>query len=156
MIIDNFNYKTILPTLRATGKPLCAIQHELVFTINDVVLHYMAADHYLTNIKTFNAEIFSILGINKMDFCRNVYGYEPMACDFPECRVNATECIYNITEALFDACVAVNVPVEKIELTSITTDFLKGVPKEDNSKPKIKGSKVKHKFIDVDFPDIPF
>lgn len=123
-IINNSNYASILATIRKHGFDVRELNLELHFTVDDVELEYGVEHAYLFNRHGTNDRIFSVLKLNKMSFCRDIYGYEPPKCDFPECRTNTKECLINIIEALFKECCNASKPVKKLDLISIKTSFV--------------------------------
>lgn len=72
------------------------------FYINNIQLKYYVQSNHLTNTKNwYNAEIFSILGIKKDDFCKRHYGYPPYEAAWPACKSGDFAALTRVVRALY-------------------------------------------------------
>lgn len=130
MEINNDNYAQALDECYKTGRSLYDLAVTIKFDVNGSIFVYCPQERFLNNAFGSNAAIFKALGLDKVDFCKKIYGHVPTDGDFPESRKFHKDCVYNVTRALFNECVGINKAVEKIPLTSINTDFIKEVPEK--------------------------
>ena len=91
----------------------------VIFNVNNNEYRYYVAHAYLSNLYSYNDEIFKELQINKWEFCRKIYDYIPTnfnradrstSRSFPECRYNDYTALTKITVELFRLCEKINTP----------------------------------------------
>ena len=92
----------IYQTLEELGNNTLNLNDTVYFYINSRQLKYCVQSDHLTNaFKCDNKEIFSILGINKEDFCRWHYGYTPYGGDWPSCKAGDLTALTRVVKALY-------------------------------------------------------
>ncbi len=89
-------------TLKELGNNTLQLSDVIYFYINNRQLKYSVQSNYLSNeLKTDNAEIFTILNINKSDFCRLYYGYNHGGGNWPTCRQRDFAALTRVVRALY-------------------------------------------------------
>ena len=63
---------------------------------------YEVCDSYLHHVEGINDAIFSDLGLNKMDFCKEHYGYSVSTGCWPDYKYSDYEAAKRVIDALFD------------------------------------------------------
>lgn len=161
MEINNDNYAQALDECYKTGKSLRDLDVTIKFDVNGSIFVYRPEERYLSNLFGSNVAIFKALGLDEVNFCEKIYGHTPSDGSFPESRKFHKDCVYNITRALFNECIGINKNVEKIPLTSISTDFITEMPKKqavESFKNVIKRIEAEQRAAPryMMHPDIPF
>ena len=83
---------------------------EVIFTIKDTDYIYTVDTEYLSIQGLFrNDKIFEDLGLNKINFCSDCYGYDPYDGDWPESKYNDFAALTRAVESLFPYCDEVTV-----------------------------------------------
>lgn len=89
-------------TLEGLGNNTLQLGDTIYFYINGKQLKYsVQSDHLCNMFRCNNAEIFSILGIKKEDFCRWHYGYEPNGGEWPSCKIGDFAALTRIVKLLY-------------------------------------------------------
>lgn len=92
----------IYQSLRELGNNTLNYDDVVYFYVDDKQLKYYIQPNYLSNaLKCDNAEIFSILGINKSDFCNTFYGYHNHGGDWPTCKLEDFAALTRVVQALY-------------------------------------------------------
>ena len=92
----------IYHTLEELGNNTLSCGDIVYFYVNNRHLKYsVQSDHLCNMFRCDNAEIFSILGIKKDDFCRWHYGYEHNGGDWPSCKVGDFAALTRAVKVLY-------------------------------------------------------
>lgn len=122
MIINNENYKDILPTLSEFD-----FEDEIIFTVDEAEFHYYPVNSQFLNYKGFgdNDIIFRTLEIDPYDFCAKSYGSRPYHGIFPEVPNDDPRKLVQVTYDLFEECKKrCSPPVKRIELSDLSINLL--------------------------------
>lgn len=142
MLITADNYKEVIRYRKLHNQSLYGAEDRVLFQVNDDKYEYCCASSYLSSRRGLNDIIFDVLGLDKVEFCTKVYGHKPGSGTFPVCRINSTECMYNIVEALMEECIKMTHPIKKVDLQDLSLPLLNGIklPKEKSRfiKPNLK------------------
>lgn len=89
-------------TLEGLGNNTLQLGDNIYFYINGKQLKYsVQSDHLCNMFKCDNAEIFSILDIEKDDFCRWYYGYNPYGGNWPSCKIGDFAALTRVVKVLY-------------------------------------------------------
>lgn len=120
---------------------------EVIFTIKDTDYIYTVYTEYLNSQGLFrNDKIFEDLGLNKINFCSDCYGYDPYDGDWPESKFNDFTALTRVVEALFPYCDKVTV-----DRNIVYSKSEKSIPKEPESSISSFNSESP---INIDFESI--
>ena len=120
---------------------------EVVFTIKDTDYIYTVCTEYLSIQGSFrNDKIFKDLGLNKINFCSDCYGYNPYDGDWPESRSGDFAALTRLVEALFPYCDKVIVDGKIVYSKSEKTIFKEPESSISSSNPESP--------INIDFESI--
>lgn len=112
----------IYRTLEELEKNTLYLHDTVYFYINGRQLKYSVHSDYLANeLNCENREIFSILGINKEDFCRWHYGYTPYGGNWPISKVADFAALTRVVKALY---LEIKRKKEKEKLTYFNNAYL--------------------------------
>lgn len=76
---------------------------KVTFQVGDVVLQYTVRRRFLNGENCWNSRIFELLKVNKVEFCRNAYGYMPYNdCPWPECDDYDYEALSRVIISIFE------------------------------------------------------
>ena len=122
MIINNDNYKDILPTLSQFNS-----DDEIIFTVDNAEFHYCPVNSLFLNHRGSgdNDIIFRTLEIDPYDFCAKSYGRCPYGGIFPEVPDGDPRKLVQVTYDLFEECKKrCSPPVKRIELSDLSINLL--------------------------------
>lgn len=122
MIINNENYKDILPALSQLN-----LDDEIIFTIDKAEFHYRPVNSQFLNHRGLgdNDIIFRTLEIDPYDFCAKSYGSRPYNGIFPEVPDGDPRKLVQVTYDLFEECKKRCLPpVKRIELSDLSINLL--------------------------------
>lgn len=109
----------IYQNLKELGNNTLSYDDIVYFYFDGRQLKYSVQSNHLSNcIKSNNAEIFSILDINKSDFCNCYYGYCNHGGDWPTCNREDYRALTRVVIALYQE-------IEKRETRIINNPYLK-------------------------------
>lgn len=92
----------IYHTLKELGNNTLSYGDIVYFYVSGRQLKYSVQSNHLSNcIKSNNAEIFSILGVNKSNFCNCCYGYHNHEGDWPTCNTEDFAALTRVVQALY-------------------------------------------------------
>ena len=120
---------------------------KVIFTIKDTDYIYTVCTEYLIiQEQSRNDKIFEDLGLNKIKFCSDCYGYDQNGGDWPESKFGDFAALTRLVEALFPYCDKVTVDRNIVYSKSEKTIF---------KEPESFISSSKSKFSDIiDFESI--
>lgn len=72
----------------------------VIFTVDGKDYKYTVQDAWLSNSDGCNDEIFSVLGLNKTEFCTKAYGYPAEGGEWPECHDQDLDALNRVIKAL--------------------------------------------------------
>ena len=82
----------------------------IIFHIKNKIYDYAVTSRFLCSRGPYpNDQIFKDLGLNKINFCSDCYGYDPYDGDWPESKLNDFTALTRAVEALFPYCDEVTV-----------------------------------------------
>lgn len=155
IIIDNTNYKEVLNDIRSGELTINNFNIQINFKIQNDLLKYRFEDRYLRGLNCYNSSIFGRLQINKVDFCKKVYGYAPFPGGCPETKRDDWRGLVNLVEALFiyiDDNFQ-NIKPKELNLSSIQVSFIADCKEDESllrSNKKIKSPKLQQLVDDFD------
>lgn len=92
----------IYQNLKELGNNTLSYDDIVYFYFDGRQLKYSVQSNHLSNMfKCDNAEIFSILDINKSDFCNCYYGYCNHGGDWPTCNTEDFAALTRVVQALY-------------------------------------------------------
>lgn len=108
----------IYHTLEELGNNTLHPNDTVYFCVNGKQLKYYVQYDHLSNVyKPNNAEIFSILSINKNDFCNSHYGYYNYGGDWPSSKSSDFAALTRVVIALYQ-----EIESKKVRKTTIHSD----------------------------------
>ena len=120
---------------------------EVIFTIKDTDYIYTVCTEYLIiQEQSRNDKIFEDLGLNKIKFCSDCYGYDQNGGDWPESKYNDFAALTRAVESLFHYCDKVTVDGNIVYSKSEKTIFKE--PESSISSSKSESSDI------IDFESI--
>lgn len=87
------NYKSI---------PCIKLGDKIKFDVGGEIINYKVCGCFLEESSFRNSLIFSKLGLDKIVFCTNAYGYKAAGGSFPECKSYDLAALHRAINALFD------------------------------------------------------
>ena len=124
------NYKSI---------PYIKLSDKIKFNIGGEIINYKVCSCFLEESSFRNSLIFSKLGLDKVVFCTNAYGYKAAGGSFPECKSYDLAALHRVINALFCRIRGI---------THISTDV---EPKVKSNSTELKVESVKAPILTTTF-----